>query len=262
MKSAIIALVLAAMPLSPAGARSTLDADTLAALAFRQHPGARLPLDTVLRSEDGRAVHLGQYFGSRPVVLVFDYLRCKTLCGVVLGGLAAALDPLPLDAGRDYEVVAVSIDPRDTPADAAAAKARDLARYHHAAAASGWHFLVGREDAIRRLADAAGFSYRYDAAIDQYAHPAGLIVASPDGTIARYILGVDYRPLDLRLAITEAAQGKISAPLSHLLLLCYGYDPQQGRYTPQIEKAMILVNFAGVLGFVAIIAAIHRRRNG
>jgi protein SCO1/2 len=260
MRSALIVLFLVALPLSPAGARSSLDADTLAGLAFRQHPGASLPLETTLSDEDGHPVRLGEYFGRRPVVLVLDYLRCRTLCGVVLGNLAAALDPLPLDAGRDFEVVAVSIDPRDTSADAAAAKARDLARYHHAGAAAGWHFLVGGEAAVRPLADAVGFPYRYDAAIDQYAHPAGLTVVSPAGSIARYILGVDYRPIDLRLAITEAARGKVSAPLSRLLLLCYGYDPQQGRYTPQIEGAMILVNLAGVLGFVAIIAAIHRRR--
>ncbi len=262
MKSALIALLLGALPLSAAAAHSSLDADTLAGLGFRQHPGATLPLDTVLRDEAGRAVRLGQYFTDRPVVLVLDYLRCRTLCGVVLSDLAAALDPLPLDAGHDFEVVAVSIDPRDTSADAAAAKARDLTRYHHADAAGAWHFLVGQQGAVRRVADAVGFPYRYDAASDQYAHPAGVVVVSHDGTVARYVLGVGYRPLDLRLAVAEAAQGKVTPPLSRLLLLCYGYDPQHGRYTSQIEGAMILINLAGALGFIVAVVAIHRRRNG
>lgn len=255
------ALVLVALAVPVAPAKAALTQAQLGDLAFRPHPGAGLPLDAALTNEQGRTVRLGDFFAAgRPVVLVLDYLHCKTLCGFVLGGLADALAPLPLVAGKDYAVVAVSIDPRESVTDARAARARYLARSGDEAAA--WHFLTGAEVAVRRIADAVGFPYRYDPELDQYAHPAGFVVASPDGTIARYILGVGYEPNDLRQAIAGAEQGRVAGALSRLLLLCYGHDPQQGRYTPQIELAAILVNLAGVLGVVAVIARIHRRRNG
>jgi protein SCO1 len=255
-------LALAVLVALPAPARSALTQAQIADLSFREHPGAPLPLDATLADERGIKVRLGEFFtAGKPVVLVLEYLRCKTLCGFVLGGLADALARLPIEAGKDYAVVAVSIDPLDSAADARAARARYLARYGRANAA-GWHFLTGEESAVRRIARAVGFPYRYDAELDQYAHPAGLVVAAPDGTIARYVLGVGYQPRDLRLAIAEAAQGTVSTPLGRLLLLCYGRDVQQGRYTPQIEAAMILANLAGVLAFVAVIAVVHRRRNG
>lgn len=252
MRSAIIALVLAAMPLSPAGARSSFDVDTLATLGFRQRPGAHLPLDTVLRREDGQAVHLAQYFGNRPVVLAFDYLRCKTLCGVVLGNLAAALDPLPLDAGRDYEVVAVSIDPHETPADARAAHGKYGARFGETA---HWHLLTGDAAAVRTVADAVGFRYRYDGSIGQYAHAAGVTILSPSGRVSRYILGLDYRPLDLRLGLVEASAGEVSAPASQLLLLCYCYDPQTGRYSLAVHR---LLQGAGLLTVMVIAVPLYR----
>jgi len=254
-------VLLALAPL-PAQARSSLSPDTLATLAFTPHPGAALPLDTPLVDEDGKAVRFGQFFGGKPVVLVLDYLTCKTLCGATLGNLAHALDALPDDAGRDFAVVAVSIDPRDTPEAARDAKARDLRDYHHAGAAAGWHFLTGPAPATRAIADAVGFPYRYDAALDQYAHPAGVIIASPDGTIARYLEGVAYRPEELREGLADAARGRSSGVLKHLLLLCYGYDPQIGRYTPLIEGTVVALNLGGALGFALLMAAIYRKRQG
>jgi len=255
------ALVLAALAAAPPPARAALTQAQLGDLAFRQHPGAGLPLDAALTDEQGRAVRLGDFFAAgRPVILMLDYLHCKTLCGFVLGGLADALAQLPLVAGKDYAVVAVSIDPRETVTDARAARARYLARTGEEAA--GWRFLVGEETAVRRIADAVGFPYRYDPELDQYAHPAGFVVASPDGAIQRYILGVGYEPGDLRSVIAAATQGRVATTLNRLLLLCYGHDPQQGRYTPEIELAAILANLAGMLGLVAVIARIHRRRNG
>jgi protein SCO1 len=256
------ALVLTALLAMPAPATAAFTPAQLADLAFRPHPGTALPLDAALADEHGREVRLGDFFAAgRPVVLVLDYLHCKTLCGFVLGGLAQALAQLPLAAGKDYAVVALSIDPRETAADARSARKRYLARAGRADAA-GWHFVTGEERAVRRIANAVGFPYRYDPELGQYAHPAGFVVTSPDGTIARYILGVGYEPGDLRQAIAAAEQGRAPTVLSRLLLLCYGHDPQQGRYTPQIELAMILVNLAGVLGLVAVIVGIHRRRNG
>jgi protein SCO1/2 len=248
---AFLALLLSLMP---ADARSRLSPEDLAGLGFVQHAGTALPLDTVLRDEDGSDVRLGRFFGEKPVVLVLDYLGCKTLCGLVLGNLAASLAALPQDA-PDYSVVAVSIDPRDTPAAADAAKAR-LRR------AASWHFLTGTESSVRRLAASVGFPYRYDASIDQYAHPAGFVVATPQGTIARYVLGIDYAVPVLASALTAARQGQVSSFAQRLLLLCYGYDPQTGRYTGMIEAAAVLLNLAGAGAMIALMAALYRKRHG
>lgn len=255
----IVLAVLIALPAAPAAAHPVLTAAQLADLHFRQHPGAPLPLETRFTDEGGNTVRLGQFFRGKPVVLVLEYLHCTTLCGVVLGNLAQALDHVPLDAGRDFQVVAVSIDPHETPADARAAKAQHLARYHHPDAAAGWHFLTGSATAIAKLADAVGFPYRYDEEDDQFAHPAGVTLAAPDGTIARYILGIDYVPLDLRLGLTEAAKGTISSPVTHLLLLCYGYDPSKGRYTLTVVNAMRVAGLVTVLGLAMMIVGLSRR---
>jgi protein SCO1 len=243
---AILLLVLSVALTSRAAAQqSAFTAQQLAALAFHQHPGAMLPLDAPLIDEDGRQVELGSFFHQGPIVLVLDYLHCKTLCGFVLSDLVRAVDRVPLIAGKDFQVLAISIDPRETSSDSRAARTQYLARGRQPA---GWHFLTGTEPAVQRIAGAIGFPYIYDAEADQYAHPAGITVAAPDGTIARYLLGTDYPPLDLRLALTEAARGAISTPATDLLLLCYCYDPATGRYTAQIDTAMRILAGATVVG--------------
>lgn len=234
----------------PAAAQSPFTVGQLDDLVFHQHPGAALPLDTALVDESGRTVQLGSFFGHRPVVLVLDYLHCKTLCGFVLSDLVQGLDHVPLTAGKDFDVLAISIDPRETPADSQAARAQYLSRTAHP---GGWHFLTGTDKAVRRIADAVGFPYVYDAAADQYAHPAGVTIATPGGTIARYILGVDYAPLDLRLALTEAGRGAISTPATDLLLLCYCYDPATGRYSAQINTIMRVLGGVTALGLGAML---------
>jgi len=247
-----------------AAAQSSLPADALADLAFAQHPGAALPRDVLLRDEQDRPVRVGDLFrdGKRPIVLVFDYFRCTTLCGLVLGDLAAALRKVPLTPGRDYEIVAVSIDPRETPQDAAALKARHFERTP--ALAGTAHFLVGDEAAVRRLADAVGFHYRFDEALGQYAHPAGVVLVSPDGTVSRYILGIQYEPMDLRLGIVDAAQGTVASPSTHLLLLCYGYDPAQGKYNLVVGNLLRITGVASMaaIGLVILLAVRSGRRRG
>ncbi|HEY3917251.1 MAG TPA: SCO family protein [Stellaceae bacterium] len=251
MKTLVRALLLLLATVAPAAAgQSAFTVRQLDDLVFHQHPGATLPLGTPLVDEDGRSVKLGAFFGTRPVVVVLDYLHCQTLCGFVLSNLVGALDHVPLAAGKDFEVLAISIDPRETPADSRAARAQYLARTAHP---GGWHFLTGTDDAVHRIAATVGFPYLYDAAADQYAHPAGFAVAAPDGTIARYILGVDYPPLDLRLALTEAARGAISTPATDLLLLCYCYDPATGRYSAEINTAMRILGGATALGLAAML---------
>jgi len=254
MKHLVVALFLLTWTANSvqAGGQSAFTVRQLDGLVFHQHPGGALPLDTPLRDEDGRTGTLGSFFGhDRPVVLVLDYLHCKTLCGFVLSDLVQSLDSVPLTAGKDFDVLAISIDPHDGPADSRAARAQYLARTTHA---GGWHFLSGDDGDIHRIAGAVGFPYLYDADADQYAHPAGITVAAPDGTIARYILGVDYAPLDLRLALTEAARGAISTPAAALLLLCYCYDPATGRYSAQIDTAMKILGGASLLGIAGMIA--------
>jgi protein SCO1/2 len=243
------------------GAASSLPPSAFADLAFRQHPGAALPKDVRLTDEDGRAVTVGDLVGhGRPVILAFDYFRCTTLCGVVLGSLVAALQEVPLTPGHDYEVVAVSIDPRETPKDAAEMKARHVARDPAIAAAT--RFLVGDEAEVRRLADAAGFPYRYDPEIEQYAHPAGVVLVSPDGTISRYLLGIDYDPIGLRLGLVEASKGAIASPAAQLLLLCYGYDPAHGKYNLAVHNLMQVTGAVTMLalGALVVVAARGGRR--
>ncbi|WP_448192570.1 SCO family protein [Azospirillum sp. sgz301742] len=246
-------------PLSaPRAASSSLPAAALAGLAFAQHPGATLPADVTLRDSTGAAVDTGTLFGAgRPMILVFDYFRCTTLCGVVLGDLAAALRRVPLTPGRDYGVAAVSIDPGETPADAAALKARHFGR--DPAFAGAARFLVGDGEAVRRLAVAAGFPYRDDPALGQYAHPAGVVLVSPGGTISRYLLGIGYDPLDLRLGLVEASKGTIASVADHLLLLCYAYDPARGKYDAAVGWLMRATGAASVLGLGLVIARAARQ---
>jgi protein SCO1/2 len=214
----------------------------------------------VFRDEAGRQVRLGDFFGSRPVILVLEYLKCPNLCGFVLGALVSALDETPLAAGRDYEVVALSIDAREGPADAASAKRHYLERAVHPAPAA-WHFLTGERGAIERVAAAVGFRSAYDEQEDQIAHPAGITLATPAGRIARYLLGVAYEPLDLRLGLAEASDGKIAAPASHLLLLCYGYDPATGRYGFLVNRAVVAASIATAIALaIAILALLRNER--
>lgn len=258
MRSAAYLLV-ACLAAPGALAYTTIPPADQAALRFQQHMGAALPLDTPFQDSQGHAVRLADVFAGKPVVLILDYLHCKTLCGFVLHDTATALAHVPFTAGRDYQVVAISIDPRDGAAEARAAEAQYAADVA-APDASGWHFLTGSERSIRAVAGAVGFPFRYDAAVDQYAHPAGLTIATPQGTISRYVLGLGYRPLDLRLALSEAAQGTISSPASDLLLLCYCYDPGTGRYSLAIGNVTRGLCGATVVGLGFMVARLARAR--
>jgi protein SCO1/2 len=235
----------------------------LAAFAFQPHPGAELPLGAPLVDENGRTAPLAHFFTGKPVVLVLEYLRCKSLCGVTLENVVAALDGLPLEAGRDFQMLAISIDPRDTPVQVAQAKAKYLSEYHHQGGAGGIHFLTGSAQSVRQIADAIGFPYRYDAAIDQYVHPAGFILASPDGRISRYIFGVAATAPELRAGLLGARQGEALSPLTRLFLLCHVEGAPLGRYTVPVLAAFTLADMAaGFAALVVVLAAVRRRRHG
>ena len=257
--AAFVALALAALAPAPSQTQAAFTEKQLADLSFRQHPGSALPLDAALMDEDGRRVRFGDFFAGKPVILVLDYLHCRTLCGFVLGNLVRTAQRVRQDAGADFSVVALSIDPRETPADARAARAQYRLQQNQADAAA-WHFLTGGAAEVRGIADAVGFPYRYDEQADQFAHPAGFVVAAPNGTVARYVLGVDYAPLDLRLAVAEAGRGTISSPVNDLLLLCYCYDPATGRYGPAIGNALRVAGGLTVLGIMAMVAHLMRTR--
>ena len=191
--------------------------------------------------------------------MVFAYYDCPMLCTVSINGLASALYILSLDAGRDFDVVIVSFNPRDTPATATAKKAAYLSRYTRAGAEAGWHFLSGDRESIDRVTRAAGFRYTWDEATKQFAHPAGVMVLTPEGRLARYLFGIEYGPRDLRFALVEASAGKLGSRIDSLLLYCYHYDPITGRYGLAVMRAIRLTGAATVLALGAFIVVMVRR---
>jgi protein SCO1 len=245
-----------------AGAPSSQLPRALREIGFDQNLGQQVPLDTVFTDESGRAVKLGDYFGTRPVVMVFAYYDCPMLCTMVINSLASALDVLSLEPGKDFEIVTVSFDPRDTPASASTKKAAYIMRYKKPNASASWHFLTGKQASIDRLTKAAGFRYAWDADTKQFAHPTGVIVLTPDGRLARYLFGIEYGPRDLRYAIVEASDGKVGSPVDSLLLYCYHYDPATGRYGFAIMRAIRIAGAATVLALGAFIVVMVRREKG
>ncbi|HLY17119.1 MAG TPA: SCO family protein [Bryobacteraceae bacterium] len=208
-----------------------------------------VPLDLVFRDEFGRSVPLSTYFsGHKPVILAPVYYTCPMLCNMVLNGVASTLKAVSLDPGKDFEVVAVSFDPRDTPAIAAAKRESYLQRYRRPNTANGWHFLTGDEASIKALTSAVGFRYQFDPATNQYAHASSIMILTPQGRLSRYFYGVEYAPRDVRLGLVEASQNKIGTAVDQILLFCYHYDPATGKYG---AIAMNMLRFAGA-GFVLI----------
>jgi protein SCO1/2 len=192
-------------------------------------------------------------------VLAFVYYDCPMLCTMVLNALTSTLGVLTQNPGEDFEVVLVSFDPREKPPLAAQKKAEYLARYKRPATDRGWHFLTGEEPAIKRVTDAAGFRYVWDADTKQFAHPTGIIVLTPDGRLARYLFGIEYGPRDLRFALLEATQGKVGSIADSLLLYCYHYDPMNGRYGLVIMSALRIAGAATVLLLATFVVVMVRR---
>ena len=208
----------------------------------------------MFRDEAGQVVRLGDYFGTRPVILTMAYYDCPMLCGLVLDGHAQSLRGLNFNVGEQFVVVTVSIDPHDTPAHAAAKKVQALRSYTRSGAAEGWHFLSGEDGSIRQLTKAIGFQYTCDAENRQFAHAAGLVVLTSQGVIARYLYGIEFAPKDVRLALIEVAASHIGSPVDQLLLFCYRYDPTTGQYGLVIMNVLRLaglITVAALGGFIA-----------
>jgi protein SCO1/2 len=231
-------------------------------IGFDQNIDQPIPLDVTFNDETGRRVALGEYFGKRPVVLVFAYYDCPMLCTQVINGLSTALNVLSLEPHADFEIVTVSFNSKDTPATASAKKAMYLERYRHPDAPGikdGWHFLSGDQSSIDRLTKAAGFRYVWDDKTKQFAHPTGIIVLTPEGRLARYLFGIEYGPRDLRYALVEASAGKVGNAVDTLLLYCYHYDPMTGRYGLVVMRALRIAGVATVLMLGTFIVVMIRR---
>jgi protein SCO1/2 len=233
----------------------------LAAVAFEQRLNEPVPLHLAFRDEVGNAVQLGDYLGQKPVILTLNYYECPMLCPLVLEGLLRSLRALSFMIGEQFDVVTVSINPGETDALAAGTKARYIRDYGRPNAAAGWHFLTGDEASIQRLTQAVGFRYAYDAGKNQYAHAAGIMVLTPQGSISRYFYGIDFSPRDLRLALVEAAANTIGSPVDQLLLLCYQYDPATGRYSLVVRRALQLAGLATVFSLAGFMVVMFCREH-
>jgi protein SCO1/2 len=236
-------------------------------VGIEQHLDSQVPPDLAFVDDTGRAVKLGDYFASKPLILNLVYYNCTMLCGEALAGLTGSMKMIKFDAGNEYEVLTVSFNPKETPEIAAAKKKDYLKRYGRPGAAQGWHFLTGSAESINALTKAVGFQYQYDAAKNQYAHATAIMVLTPQGRISRYFYGVDFPPKDLRMGLVEASQGKIGNAVDQVLLYCYHYDPATGKYGAVVSNMLklgagltILLLGGMILIFIRLDRAAPRRR--
>jgi protein SCO1/2 len=250
MKStAVITAALLLMLSLAATAFAQQSPDLLDKIGLDQKLNSQVPLDLEFVDESGQTVKLADYFGKKPVILTLVYFECPMLCTLILNGTVRALRTLDFSAGKEFEVITVSINPKETPQLATEKKSQYLDSYRREGAEKGWHFLTGREDQIRPLADAVGYRYAYDPETGQYAHASGIMVLTPEGKVARYFYGVEYAPRDIRLGLIEASQEKIGSPVDQVLLYCFHYNPLTGKYSFAI---MSVLRVAGALTVLAI----------
>jgi protein SCO1/2 len=230
-----------------------------------QNLNAQIPLELKFKDETGQVVRLGQYFRDKPVVLALVYYECPGLCDLVLNGLSHTMEQISLSVGSDYQVVTVSFNPKESWQLATAKKANYIEKYHRPGAKEGWHFLTGDQAAIKSLTDTVGFHYNYDPISKQFAHASGIMVLTPEGKIARYFFGIEYKPRDFRLGLVEASANKIGSPADRVLLFCYHYDPTTGKYGMAITQVTRALGTATVLllgGFVFIMLRRERQGHG
>ncbi|HJU93844.1 MAG TPA: SCO family protein [Pyrinomonadaceae bacterium] len=225
----------------------------------------QLPLDLVFRDESGQQVQLGKFFGSKPVVLSLVYYDCPMLCTQVLNGMVTSFRVLPFQIGKEFDVVTVSFDPRETSALATAKKkvyVDYLPEKMRAGAQSGWHFLTGDQANIDKLTEAVGFHYRYDEATKQFAHGSAIMLTTPHGKLSRYFYGIDYAPRDLRLGLMESSTSRIGSPVEQLLLYCYKYDPATGKYGAAVMRVMRVAGVITLIGMLAMLLFLKPRNTG
>ena len=257
MGIAIAALAASAQPGEPAPAQPSYSLQStnlkpalpgaLQGVGIDQRLNQQVPLDLEFRDEAGRAVPLSNFFHGKPVLLALVYYRCPMLCTQILNGVVGSLKAVAFNPGRDFEVVSISFDPKDTPELAASKKQTYLRRYGRGGTANGWHFLTGDEAPIKALTDAVGFHYKYDAATQQFAHASGIMLLTPQGRLSRYFYGVEFAPRDVRLGLVEASQNQIGNVADEVLLFCYHYDAATGKYG---AVAMNMVRLGAAIFFL------------
>ena len=247
-----------AVPANAAPAAAAMPA-ALRNVGFEPPLNGQMPLDLSFRDETGRSVKLGDYFGQKPVVLAFVYYGCPMLCEQVQQGVVGVLRMLSFNPGRDYDVVFVSFDSRETPEMAAEKKKKALAHFRRPETDSGWHFLTGSKESIEAAAKAANFRFSFDAKNNLFAHASGVLLLTPDGRISRYFYGVEYPGRNMRLGLVDASAGKIGTPIDHVLLFCYHYDPSSATYSASILR---IIRLGGILTILSIVGGIwiSRRR--
>jgi protein SCO1/2 len=247
------------IPDNPAPAASTLP-PALQNVGFEPKLNGQLPLDLAFRDEVGRNVQLRDYFRQKPVVLALVYYGCPMLCNQVEQGVVGTLRMLSFNPGRDYQVVFVSFDPRETPDMAAQKKESAMSHFRRPETAAGWHFLTGSQESIGALTKAANFRYSFDEKANLFAHASGIMLLTPDGRISRYFYGVEYPSRDVRLGLVDASAGKIGTPIDRALLFCYQYDPATARYSASI---LAMIRLGGIVTVVCLVLAIliFRRRD-
>jgi protein SCO1/2 len=231
----------------------------LGEIGIDQKLNAQVPLDLRFVDESGKQVLLRELISKRPVVLAPVYFNCPMLCTLVLNGLSRTLKSVSLNPGEDFDIVAVSFDPREHAELAAAKKRGFVETYARTGAITGTHFLTGDQAQIAQLMSAIGFRYKYDSATAQYAHSSGFMVLTPEGKLARYFYGIDYKPRDLRLALVEASHNRIGSPTDQLLLFCFHYDPVTGKYGPAIQNAIRIAGIGTVLAIGVLFVSLRRR---
>lgn len=248
-------LVCLFMTLSAMGAVPRSLPPQLQGVGIDQHMGASLPLNATFTDQDGQRVQLGQYFKGKPVLFAPVYFTCPMLCNQILSGVVAGLRPLSLKPGRDFEIVAMSFNPSDTPGQARQKRDEFAHSYSSRVGVAGWHFLTGPQQSIDRVTKALGFRYRWDAEHHMFVHASGIMIATPEGRLARYFYGVEFEPKDLKLGLVEASHNRIGSPVDQILLFCYHYDPTTGKYGAvvvdllRITSVLVLVVLTGMLVF-------------
>lgn len=261
------AVVMAAALAAPAGAQvmpepgqpSSARPGILGKIGIDQRLNQQVPLDLPFVDERGRDVKLGDYFGKRPVILALVYYECPMLCTQVLNGVVSALGVVKFNAGTEFDMIAVSINPKEGPGLAAQKKQTYVDRYKRPGTEQGFHFLTGTQASIDRLAQAVGFRYEYDAEIGQYAHGAGIEILTPKGVISKYFYGIEFPPRDIQFGLIQASEQRIGSRIDDVLLLCYHYDPATGKYGLVAIDAVRIGGVATVLAFLAFLFVSLRR---
>lgn len=236
--------------------------EALKKIGIEQKLGSQMPLETEFKDEAGKTVKLGEFFNKgRPVVIAFVYYECPMLCNEVLNGLTGTLKGISFDAGKDFDVVAISFDARENDKPDLARNKKDsyMARYGRPGTEKGWHFLTGTDASIKAATEAAGFGFQWDDKSRQFAHAGGIMITTPDGRLARYFYGIDYAPKDVKFGIMESGENKVGSAAEQLLLYCYHYDPATGKYGLAVLRVMRAGAVLTILGMGAMGLVFWRR---